>query len=100
MAAYCTKCFHLQVEEQFTYLEPSTSAADPDPILSQVKVMTSIVNDALLLLRPLYNVTQYFSRLNVDYFKVVTLEMERAVSGYLGDDVTTHTCTRLTASMT
>lgn len=51
-----------------------------DPVIPQTKLFVKVLQDARHVATPIYSVSQYFSRIGMDYFKVLSLCMEKRVN--------------------
>ena len=50
-----------------------------DPVIPKTKLFVEVLHDALKVVTPIYSVSQYFSRLGIDYFKILSLFIEKKV---------------------
>ncbi len=50
-----------------------------DPVLPEVKQLVHVLQDCCTVITPTYSIAQYFDKVGVDYFRVVSLSIESKV---------------------
>lgn len=50
-----------------------------DPVIPEIKALVAVLRMASTVITPIYSITQYFSRIGIDYFKVVSLTIDSKV---------------------
>lgn len=66
-----------------------------EPVLAEIKMMVAVLRDAITVITPMHSISDYFSLVGIDYFKVASLTMESRVSQVEIDERTIYCWTNL-----
>ncbi|ELT89549.1 hypothetical protein CAPTEDRAFT_192792 [Capitella teleta] len=64
------------LDDQLSQIQSSAK----DPVISKTKLFVQVLQDAMHLTTPIFSVSQYFSRMGFDYFKLLSSTMEKRLS--------------------